>query len=129
MSSTQMTQMQGDRKRIKHAAIEIASLSSSDLSYFFSIFFENISEDKRQTIIETVAGYQFEDGGKWLKVEKWMESCFINHYDYSPKKVAHMCCHYLRINYRLQPMMLRRSQKIKNRVGKRRTYHILKQIE
>ena len=129
MTSTRMTQKQDDRTRIKHEAIEIASLTRSDLSYFFSVFFGELPEDKRKETVETVAGYQFEDGGKWLKIDQWMKSCFWNHYDFPPKKVAHMCCHYLRINYSMEGTMVRRAQKIKDKIRKKRTYDILKQLE
>jgi hypothetical protein len=124
-----MTSLRDERKRIKHAAIEIASLTRSDLAYFFSVFFNELPEDKRKGIVETVAGYQFEDAGKWLRIDGWMDSCFTKHHDYSPKKVTDMCCKYYNINARMKPTIFKRARKIKDRIRKRLSYALLAQID
>lgn len=117
-----MASLKDEKNKIKNAAIEISLLSLNDLRYFFGVFFEDIPEEKRKEIVKIIAGYYFNDKGKWLKIDRWMESCFLNHYDYPPKKVGTMCCKYLKINIRLLPAIIKRARTIKERIRKRKTY-------
>lgn len=100
-------------------AIQTAVLPRNDLSYFFREMFLVLPKDKKKEIIEIVAGHQFEDGGRWLKIDTWMTSCFTNHQDYTPIKVAGMCRKYWKMHYTMKPLLLKRAQKIKDRVRKR----------
>lgn len=89
------------------------------LSYFFREMFLRLPPEKKQAVIDIVAGYQFEDGGRWLKIENWMTSCYTNHPHYTPSKVAGMCMKYWKMNYTMKPQLLKRARKIKDRVRKR----------
>lgn len=113
------TPYRDSRIKIKQVAIEVAVLPFHDLSYFFREMFLRLPQNKKHEVIEIVAGYQFEDGGRWLKIEKWMTSCFTNHHHYTPSKVAGMCLKYWKMHYTMKPLLLKRARKIKDRVRKR----------
>ena len=53
---------------------------------------------------------------KWLKVEKWMEARFAKNYSLTPRKVASVALHYMKMDSRMAPLMITVAQKVKNRV-------------
>jgi len=116
-------QRQNHRKKLKHTAIEVGMLPRYDLSYFFSEMFSTLSPEKKKEVIKIVTGYQFEDAGKWREIDKYMNGCLTRHFDYAPKKVAHMCCVYMRISTNIKPQLIKRAQKIKDRIRKSILYH------
>jgi hypothetical protein len=114
-----------DRTRIRHTAIEISMLAHNDMVYFLEIFLAQAPKERRQEFIDAVIARQFEDRGRWIKIDKWMNSCFEKHYDYKPTKVAHMCCVYWKMNWGNEPQLILRARAIKRKVGLRRKYAIL----
>lgn len=113
---------QNHRVRLKHIAIEVALLTRSDLSYFFNEMLNALPSEKKDDVIEYVAGSQFKYGGKWTNIDKWMTSCFTKHYDYSPLKVARMGLKYWHIAPTMEPLLIKLAQKAKDRVRKKRAY-------
>jgi hypothetical protein len=116
-----------DRKtRLKHTAIELSGLSRSDMSYFLSVLIPHLPEETRCEFIHTVGSYLYK-ADKWRLIDKWMDKCFEKNYKFTPRKVAQMCCWYWKINYKMEPLMITKARKIKDRVRKRREYALLSQ--
>ena len=128
MTTPTRNQQLEDRTRIRHTAIEISALTRGDLLYFLDVMLSEFPPERRQEFIDAVINRQFEDQGRWLKIDRWMNSCFEKHFDYTPTKVACMCWKYWKMSSTMQPVLVRRAQRIKLRVRKRRTYAICKDI-
>lgn len=111
------------RKKLKKFALEIGLIPLSDLNFFLHELLTSVPEEKKNHIIQFACRYQFEDQGKWLNIEKWMEGCFVNHHDYTPVKVANMCCNYWKIHLNMKPNVVKRAQRVKDRLRKRLAYN------
>ena len=96
------------------------------MSYFLKILMQNIPDKVRSDFIHTVASYLY-NADRWQLIDKWMEKQFEKKYKSTPRKIAHMCCWYWKINYKMEPLMNIRARKIKDRVRKRRDYALLSQ--
>lgn len=118
-----MSKSRINEKKLKDISIAVGLLPQSGLAFFFRVLFSVLTPTKRQYVIDTVCNYQFEDRGKWRKIDKYMSGCFSNHYEYKPCKVAHMCVVYFKIPSNMEPLLLKRARKIKDRVRKRRDYY------
>lgn len=117
-----------DRRRIRHAGIEMSLLNDSELNVLLDAYFENIDDEQRAKFIDKVIKYQFKDRGKWDKIEKWMESTVNNHPDYIPRRVAHLACAFWNIPFSMLPFLSKKARLVKRRVSKRKRYAILKEI-
>lgn len=52
----------------------------------------------------------------WVRINKWMESMFMNHYNYTPYKVAMVAMNYFRVNRKMKPFMIAHARRVKKRV-------------
>jgi hypothetical protein len=128
MTTPTRNQQLEDRTRIRHTAIEISALTRGDLLYFLDVMLSEFPPERRQEFIDAVINRQFEDQGRWLKIDRWMNSCFEKHYHYKPKQVAHMCCVYWKMNWGMERKLILRAQEIKRKVAKRQKYALLSQL-
>lgn len=53
---------------------------------------------------------------RWLKVDRWMEGQFRRDMSKRPQMVASMCVNHLRINSKMMPFLIKKAQRVKNRV-------------
>ena len=114
-----MTEKQQDQKqKLKYTAIEIALIPDAEISYFLKELYANLPDDKKRKFINKVAEFQLSAGG-WYDAEVYMENCFNKNFSYTPKRVAHMCCKYRNLGYRMESQMIERAQRIKDKVRKR----------
>ena len=115
-----LTERQKQLQRIRNIAVEMALLSKSDLKYFIELFTRGLPEGRVEELVATIVGYQHHaDGGRYLEIEKWMESHFLKHMDYTPIRMAYFCMNQLKINTKMKPKMIVLAQKIKKRVRTR----------
>lgn len=119
--------IKADRKKIKEAAIEIGMLARLDMEYFVQELFKGLHDVKRKNFLDFVLLYQFPDRGVWLRIEEWMESCYRRDPEISPRAVASMCRRYKRMKWEIMPELVRRAQKVKDRVRKQQSRAAAKQ--
>lgn len=53
---------------------------------------------------------------RWRHIDRWMETVFMNNYDYTPYKVAMMAMNYYRVNRKMKPFMIAHARRVKKRV-------------
>lgn len=127
METIQEEYIKADRKKIKEAAIEIGMLARLDMEYFVQELFKGLQDVKRKNFLDFVLLYQFPDRGVWLRIEEWMESCYRHDPEISPRAVASMCRRYKRMKWEIMPELVRRAQKVKDRVRKQQSRAAAKQ--
>jgi hypothetical protein len=121
MENFQETYVKADRKKLKAAAIEIGMLDRLDMENFVQELFKNFTDVKRKNFLDFALLYQFPDKGVWLRIEEWMQKCFLHDPEISPRAVASMCRRYKRLKWEIMPELVRRAQKVKDRVRKRQS--------
>jgi len=114
------------KKRIKHLAIAISCCNVSDRRLFFDTCFKHLPEDKAKEVIEYLVKKYYIKAENWGKVDKWMDGCIENHYDYPPTKIAKLALHYHKVNRCMLPLFIKMAQNIKSRVSMRRMREQLK---
>lgn len=127
MENVQEEYIKADRKKLKAAAIEIGMLYRLDMEYFVQELFNVLEDTKRKNFLDFVLLYQFPDKGIWLRIEAWMESCYRHNPDKTPRGVASMCRRYKRLKWEMMPELVRRAQKVKDRVRKQQSRAAAKQ--
>lgn len=109
----------------------LLSFSKKDRVYILKGVLIQLTESERVSIYEKIV-HSFSKSEKkkhfqiissslisrtrWRHIDKWMESVFMNHYEYTPYKVAMMSLNYYRINRKMKPLMIAHARKVKKRV-------------
>jgi len=116
----ELTLRQKQLQRIRNIAAELTLLSKMDMKYFIELFAKGLPPGRVEELVATLVGYHHHaDGGRYLEIEKWMESHFLKHMDYTPIRMAYYAMNQLKINLKMKPKMIVIAQKIKQRVRRR----------
>ena len=106
------------RKFISGIAAEISVMSEKDQMEFLKIVIDYLPEESREKWMHKVMTLA-QPQKRWLKVENWMESRFAKDFSLTPRKAASVALHYMKIDSRMAPLMIKIAQKVKNRVRMR----------
>ncbi|MEM1974162.1 MAG: hypothetical protein QXN68_05185 [Thermoplasmata archaeon] len=109
----------------------LLSFSKKDRVYILKGVLIQLTESERVSIYEKIV-HSFSNSEKkkhfqiissslisrtrWKHINRWMESVFMNHYEYTPYKVAMMAMNYYRINRKMKPLMIAHARRVKKRV-------------
>ncbi len=108
-----------DDKELRHLAIEISILSNSRQMKLLYHIFQNLEGVQKERWFRNTAEYAYPKT-RWDQIDIWMERRFLKGPLKTPKQVATMCMHYMKMDRRMLPFMIKLSQKIKRRVQMRR---------
>src|SRR5208283_4077948 len=106
------------RNFISRIAAEISVMSEKDQMEFLKIVIGYLSDASREKWMHKVMTLA-QPQKRWLKVENWMESRFAKDFSLTPRKAASVALHYMKIDSRMAPLMIKIAQKVKNRVRMR----------
>jgi len=126
MDDAKKAENKKDKKKIRFVAIHISDFNVSERRLFFDTCFKYMPEENAKEVIEYLVKKYYIKEGNWSKVDKWMDGCIENHYDYPPTKIAKMALHYHKVNRCMLPLFIKMAQNIKSRVSMRRMREQLK---
>ncbi len=109
---------EAQRKFISRIAAEISVMSEKNQMEFLKIVIDYLPEASREKWMHKVMTLA-QPHQKWLKVEKWMEARFAKNFSLTPRKAASVALHYMKMDSRMAPLMIKIAQKVKNRVRMR----------
>ena len=107
-----------DKKRmdfLRKKAAGVSSLSLREQMILIVMIFDNLSDKYKMKWYEKISGLVYPDR-RWLEMEQWMEKRFVKNISRTPRAVASMCMHYLKIKGTMKPKMIILAQKVKARV-------------
>jgi len=107
------------KKEILRLAGEVYNFDDRHKRLFIKTLLEWFSESERQRWFGWTC-YAIYPKSKWEKVDHWMEGQFNRDMSKRPYKVASMCVNYLRINSKMKPFLIKKAQRVKNRVYMRK---------
>ena len=107
------------RKFISRIAAEISVMSEKDQMEFLKTVINYLPEESRVKWVHKMMTL-VQPHKKWLKVEKWMEARFAKDFSLTPRKAASVALHYMKMDSRMAPLMIKIAQKVKNRVRMRK---------
>ncbi len=93
----------------------LTQLSESERVSIYKKIVHSFSNSERRKHFQIISSSLI-SRTRWRHVDKWMESVFMNHYEYTPYKVAMMAMNYYRINRKMKPLMIAHARKVKKRV-------------
>ena len=93
----------------------LTQLSESERVSIYKKIVHSFSNSERRKHFQIISSSLI-SRTRWRHVDKWMESVFMNHYEYAPYKVAMMAMNYYRINRKMKPLMIAHARKVKKRV-------------
>lgn len=114
----------------------LCSLSKTDRITVFKRALNQVSEDERFAVIKscldnfstknkrkliTLISSSLLTPTRYAAIDRWMESIFSNHFEYTPYKVAMMGLYYFKMNHKMKPFMIAYARKVKARVRMRRS--------
>lgn len=82
---------------------------------FLEAIFSGLDERRRLQWLDWVTRLVYPQS-RWQKIDRWMESRFKKNLDWTPRKMATTSIHYLRINSRMLPLLIKIAQRVKGRV-------------
>lgn len=103
---------------IDKIAAEVSIMHPSDQIAFLKKVFSTFDDKTKERWFNTVAYLSYPET-RWARVEAWIEKRFEKNLNQTPRKVASMAMFYMKINTKMSPLMIKLSQKVKNRVRKR----------
>jgi len=59
---------------------------------------------------------------RYHHITRWMSKRFEKDMALTPKRVAEECVYYLRVNSKMMPFLIKRGQRVKDRIRHRRSY-------
>lgn len=104
-------------KGLKARALQIAVMPLNYKKKFLRVLFGNISEKQRQSLLEYVVKMCYQD--RYQKINSRLETIFAKNPSVKPSVAARMVSYYFRIPGNMMPLVLKLSQKAKDRVRKR----------
>ncbi len=89
--------------------------SVSEEKALFDAFFGALTQSQRIRWLRWSLERVYPSVGKYDRVEKWMEGCFMKHPEWTPYRVASMGRNVFKLNTKMFPFLLKTAQKVKHR--------------
>ena len=100
---------------LRKKAVGISTLSYREQMIIIEMVFEYINDKLKMKWKEKTSELIYPKT-RWVEFEQWMEKRFIKNMSRTPREVASMCMHYLKIKGKMKPLMIKLAQKVKARV-------------
>jgi len=107
--------MTRSEEEILRLAGEVSNLDNRQKQLFINALMEWLSVREREMWFGWTCCALYPQS-KWDKVDRWMEGQFRKDMSRKPYVVASMCVTYLKINPKMKPFLIKKAQRVKNRV-------------